>query len=204
MSASLFLYAAVVTALLTAEYSGDVKAQRLFKPLAALGFILLALYFGALETLYGQVILAGLIFCAFGDVFLLARKSPALFMAGMAAFALGHIAYCFALQSIGGVGVGAWTIVLTVTAVSVFFLYLRPKLDMTMQIMVGLYAMIIGAMVIFALSTGRLIPALASVMFAASDMCVARDRFVKTEPRNALGITPFYFGAQALFAFSVN
>jgi len=53
--------------------------------------VILALQFGALESTYGQFILAGLVACAVGDVFLLARKSQKLFIAGMAAFAIGHI-----------------------------------------------------------------------------------------------------------------
>ena len=204
MTVSLFLYTGIVLALLAAEYRQDNRGQRLFKPLAALGFILLALSFGALETLYGQLILTGLVFCAFGDVCLLSRKSQSLFIIGMAAFALGHIFYCLALRQMDGLSINhgiIWPVIIVVCA---FFLYLRPKLDLMMQPMVGLYALIIGIMVIYALGSGRLIPALAGVMFAASDMAVARDRFVKAEPINALAITPLYFGAQALFALSTQ
>lgn len=209
MTVSLFLYAGIVLALLTAEYREDATAQRFFKPLAALGFILLALSAGALETLYGQFILAGLVICALGDVFLLARKSQNLFIAGMAAFALGHILYCFALkispdisQSQSSLTHGiVWPLIFSVCA---FYFYLRRKLDQTMQIMVGFYSLIIGMMVIYALGSGRLITALAGTLFAASDLFVARDRFIKPSPKNALAITPLYFGAQALFALSTQ
>ena len=204
MTTSLFLYAAIVLALIAAEYRQDSHAQRLFKPLAALGFILMALSCGALETLYGQLILAGLVFCAFGDVFLLSRKSQPLFILGMASFAIGHVTYCFALRQIDSFSVShviIWPVIIVVCA---FFLYMRPKLNLTMQLMVGIYALIIGMMVIYAVGSGRLIPALAGVMFAASDIFVARDRFVKAEPINALAITPLYFGAQALFALSTQ
>lgn len=209
MIVSLFLYAGVVLALLTAEYREDAKAQRFFKPLAALGFILLALSSGALETLYGQLILAGLVICAFGDVFLLARKSQILFIAGMAAFALGHILYCFALRLSPDLfpslwSLSHWIIWPIIISVCAFFLYIQPKLDLTMQIMVGLYSLIIGMMVVYAVGSGRFITALAGIIFAASDMFVARDRFVKPSPKNALVITPLYFGAQALFALSTQ
>ena len=43
-----------------------------------------------------------------------------------------------------------------------------------------------------------------AVMFAMSDVFVARDRFVTPTPLNALAITPLYFGAQALIALSTT
>jgi len=41
-----------------------------------------------------------------------------------------------------------------------------------------------------------------ALMFAVSDIFVARDRFVSPDPKNALAITPLYFAAQALIALS--
>ena len=43
-----------------------------------------------------------------------------------------------------------------------------------------------------------------AIMFAISDMFVARDRFVKPDAKNAFAITPLYFGAQAIFALSTQ
>ncbi len=205
----LIIYALVVLALLIAELREDSRAQRFFKPLAALGFILLAIYFGALESGYGQIILAGLIACAFGDVFLLSRKSEKLFMAGMAAFALGHFAYLGAFISYEGPKPSAvdWVIDGGIILGGLSFLrWLMPKLPKNMIWSVGVYTMIILLMVLNAIDlplTRPLIFAMmGAVMFAASDMFVARDRFVKPDPKNALAITPLYFGAQALFALS--
>jgi len=77
----------------------DRRAQFFFKPLAALGFVLLALQSGALETIYGQIIIGGLVACAIGDVCLLFRNSQKLFMGGMLAFAMGHLAYYRTIRS---------------------------------------------------------------------------------------------------------
>ncbi len=65
------------------------------------------------------------------------------------------------------------------------------------------YAVIIGIMVSASFLT-TLDIIIAAIMFAVSDMFVARDRFIKPSSKNALLITPLYFGAQALFAFSVS
>jgi len=82
-------YVILVVALTMAEFFENRGAQNCLKPMAALGFIAIALMSGVPSVLYGQLILLGLIACAFGDVFLLSRKSQALFVAGMAAFAIG-------------------------------------------------------------------------------------------------------------------
>jgi uncharacterized membrane protein YhhN len=205
----LIIYGAVVLALLFAELREDRRAQYLFKPLAALGFVLLALYFGALETRYGQIVLAGLVACAVGDVFLLARKSENLFMAGMAAFALGHLAYFGAFIPFEGSDFGMMNFVIDggiILGGLSFLRWLKPKLPKNMIWPVGIYTMIILLMVLNAidlpLSRPLVFAMMGAVMFAVSDMFVARDRFAKPNPKNALAITPLYFGAQALFALS--
>jgi len=212
MAVSLFLYGLVVLALLVAELKEDRRAQYFFKPLAALGFILIAIYVGALESQYGRVILAGLAACAFGDVFLLSRKSEKLFMAGMGSFALGHFAYLVAFLTRQADAMSNLLVILStllpVIAGAVFYLWLRPHLSKPMRLAVMIYASIITLMVVRSfgvpLSGVMLYAPIAAIMFAVSDMFVARDRFVKLSPKNALAITPLYFGAQALFALSTS
>jgi len=205
----LIIYALVVLALLIAELREDRRAQKFFKPLAALGFILLAIYVGAFESRYGQIILAGLVACAVGDIFLLARKSQALFMAGMAAFALGHLVYLGAFLPYEGPGQGAvdWMIDgAIILGGLLFYRWLKPNLPKAMSWPVGIYTAIILLMVLNAmdlpLSRPLVFAMIGAGMFAVSDMFVARDRFVTRDPLNALAITPLYFGAQALFALS--
>ena len=208
MTISLFLYALIVLALLIAELREDRRAQYFFKPLAAFGFVILALQFGALESTYGKLILAGLIACAVGDVFLLARKSRRLFKAGMIAFALGHIFYLIGLGlQFNGLDVAGYIVVaLTVLTALIFYLWLKPSLDKGMRGFTFIYTVIITLMV--TASIGRFnyylkyAAPLGAIMFAISDMFVARDRFVKSSPMNTIAITPLYFGAQALFGFS--
>lgn len=211
LSILLLIYGLFVLALLVAEYRQDRRAQIFFKPLAALGFILLALSVGALESDYGRIILGGLIACAAGDVFLLSRNSEKLFICGMAGFAIGHIAYLIGFFKLGlnspSVMMFLGSLLPILTGI-VFYRWLRPKLASTMRLPVAIYSLIIVAMVIKSLSVPlsgvMALAPLAAIMFAVSDMFVARDRFVTPEPRNALAITPLYFGAQALFALSAS
>jgi uncharacterized membrane protein YhhN len=211
MTITLIIYALIVLALLIAELTEHRLAQCIFKPLAALGFLFIAFSSTALLSTYGVIIFAGLAACAIGDVCLLSRKSPKLFLAGMGAFALGHIAYLSAFLTVqtGLFSTGRILISGVVMAGTAgFYFWLKPKLPTDMRIPVGLYTVIILAMVMTALGLLPLAYSsyamIGAVMFAISDMFVARDRFVTRTPKNALAITPLYFGAQALIAMSTK
>ena len=206
MITPLIIYSFIILALLIAELREERRAQFFFKPLAAFGFVILALQFGALESTYGLIILAGLIACAVGDIFLLSRKSENLFKAGMAAFALGHVFYVIAISKIRidfTTDITNWAVIFIA---GLFALHTVRKTPKRMQRPVLYYSLIIFLMVLFSLFAPRSAPFIfipfAAIMFAVSDMFVARDRFIKPNPKNALAITPLYFGAQALFAFS--
>ena len=203
MQAGMLIYGALVFGLLIAEMRGARMWQCLLKPLAALGFCLFAVYAGALGSLYGKLILAGLVACAAGDVCLLSRDKPALFKGGMAAFALGHFLYLTAFVTFADkTAINVWAILPIVIGLG-FFWWVKPKLPKDMIIPVGMYSFIIILMVMRSLDVPMIIVPVAAIMFAVSDMFVARDRFVSPGPLNALVITPLYFGAQALFALSV-
>ena len=210
MAVSLFLYALIVIALLVAELREDRHAQFFFKPLAAFGFVILALQFGALNSIYGKYILAGLLACAAGDVFLLARKSHRLFIAGMVAFALGHIIYSFGLMA-HGLGQGEifeQKNILAITATIIMIclsavVHIIPKTERDMKFPVIIYSVIITTMCVLAALTYNIILIIAALAFATSDYFVGMDRFIDPKKYWALAITPLYFGAQALFAMSV-
>lgn len=209
MLAFLALYICLILGLVWAEFKEERAAQRVLKPLAALGFIAIALMSGALDTQYGKIILFGLMACGAGDVFLLSRNSEKLFLAGMASFAIGHLAYLSAFVPLqnGGMTAGRLAIIAIVMfGGSAIFTWLKPHLPKDMRIAVPIYVFIILLMVINALALplrGPLrLAMIGGVMFAVSDIFVARDRFVTPTPLNALAITPLYFGAQALIALS--
>lgn len=211
MTALFALYICLVFGLVWAEFKDARIAQRLLKPLAAMGFIAIALLSGALDTQYGKIILFGLMVCAAGDVFLLSRNSEKLFLAGMASFAIGHLTYlsAFVPLQVGGMSAARLaTIAVVMFGGSAIFAWLKLNLPKDMKIAVPIYVFIILLMVINALGLplrGPLrLAMIGAVMFAVSDIFVARDRFVTPTPINALAITPLYFGAQALIALSTT
>ena len=202
MHGLLGVYAIIVVGLTAAEYRRRSNLQKTLKPLAALLFIAIALAGGAIYWDYGRWILYGLIACALGDVLLLSRDNPTRFKFGMAAFAAGHLLYLFAFTKIAtGAQVHPLALI-AILAGGTFFWWIRPRLPRDMTIPVALYSLIIIAMVVRSFGVPMIIVPIAAAMFAVSDMFVARDRFVEDDPKNALAITPLYFGAQALFALS--
>ncbi len=205
MTALLGLYVLLVAGLVAAEFRASRTLQLVLKPLAALTFCLIAVMSGVFASTYGALILAALIFCAVGDVALLSRGSDALFKFGMAAFAIGHLVYTYAFFHLGFAPLWAAGALLVMGGVGLMTLrVLSPKMAPDMRLPVRIYVMIITAMVVTAFGTQHLLLIVAAVMFAISDIFVARDRFLSRDPRNALIISPLYFGAQALFALSVS
>lgn len=211
LQVSLLLYACVVLALLIAELREDRRTQFFFKPLAAFGFVILALQFGALESAYGKYVLAGLIACAAGDVFLLARKSQNLFISGMAAFALGHIIYSFGFMAHGFERHQIfeqrhifYMIAMMVMICLSAAIYIISKTERDMKLPVIIYSVIIKTMCVLAALTSKISIILAALLFAVSDYFVGMDRFIDPKKHWAFLITPLYFGAQALFALSVS
>lgn len=208
----LLLYGAFVAALTAAEYRRDRRAQYLLKPACALGFILIALLSGAFESLYGQIILAGLCFCAIGDVALLSRKSQTAFLLGMAAFAIGHFLYGYSFLKLGLAFVtensSPFQILSLGAFITVLFFFsplsIAQHAPNSIKIAIVFYTLIILVMCMLAVLTLQPMLIAAALLFAISDICVGRDRFISEKSWHALAITPLYFGAQALFALSVS
>lgn len=212
MSVEIFVAAcgAACVGLLYAEFRDDARLRALFKPVASLAFVGAGLAAGALDSPMGTALLAGLVLSAAGDIFLIPRGDRS-FLAGIGAFALGHIAYSWAFI-LGGFrfGVEAASAAGVTLGAGLFFLGpLRGKLG-AMAAPVALYVLIISAMV--GLSIGHHVAigaphslqiAIGAVAFAASDLSVARDRFgVRAFLNRAWGL-PLYYGAQLLIATAV-
>ena len=202
---------AVMTAgLLAAEARESATLRWVFKPAASACFIALAISAGAMDSRFGNAILLGLVFCAAGDVLLIPAQRAA-FLAGMAAFALGHIAYAGAFVA-GGVKIGlaamAALAVMAVFSASVLG-RLWAKLG-DFRLPVAGYTAIISLMVVASFAHLQSAPTMqalclsfAAVGFSLSDVFVAEDRFATPSFANRLWGLPLYYAAQCLFAANV-
>ncbi len=177
----------------------------LFKLLASTGFIALCIASGGVRSTYGQVILAGLVFSWWGDLFLISRSST-IFMLGLISFFLAHVAYCGAFVVYGVSAPSAVVAMLLLLLPGVFIMrWLHPHLG-SMRVPVYAYVTVITVMTALAVSAatsrgGVLLP-IGAILFYSSDIFVARDRFVAPGRANAYIGLPLYYGGQVLLAMT--
>lgn len=197
--------ALAVAGLLWAEYRGSRPGLWVAKPLASLAFIWAGIAAGALDSTYGSWVLAGLVLCLVGDVLLIPLDRPAAFRAGVFAFLAGHVAYsaAFITRPLDPFGLAAGAILLLVVVGGVLR-WLAPSLPGDMVWPVRMYMVVIGAMSTLACGVtaagGPWAVAVGALAFTASDVSVARDRFVRHEFLNRAWGLPLYYGAQLLLA----
>jgi len=179
-----------------------------FKMVASTGFLAIAAVGGALETPYGQLVLAALVGCWFGDLFL-AFRDERLFLAGLVSFLLGHVGLIVAFFILGVATpwcIGAFIALVPVAAVVLRWIY--PHLPKRMVGPVLAYMLVISTMVLAAAgafgSGATLLVLLGAALFYVSDIFVARDRFIKSDQVNNVVGIPMYYTAVTLLAFSVH
>lgn len=177
------------------------------KVLASTSFIVLALAGGAGASPYGRMILAALALSWIGDVLLLSRQSASL-LAGIAAFLLAHIVFAAAFAT-SGIDVTAFivAVVAAAAAAAIILKWLWKHLNGMYRAAVPAYLAAVVIMVSLAAAASywsfHAEIFIAAVAFAASDVSVARDRFVERSILNKTWGLPLYYFAQVLFALSV-
>lgn len=203
------LICALACALLLISERRDVRAGVwLAKPVAAAAFVAAGLSAGIPESLHGRLVVAGLCLSWWGDVLLIPRERPLVFLVGIASFLLAHVAYAAAFLSLelplSPVLVGALLATLAALAVG---RWLAPHLRDLFRRAVPLYIVVIAAMLALSVgagsATGDPRHVVAALGFAVSDVSVARDRFVAPGFTNAAWGLPLYFVSQLIFASTV-
>ncbi|WP_296246473.1 lysoplasmalogenase [uncultured Stenotrophomonas sp.] len=198
---------AACAVLVVCEYRGWKLGKVLLKILASTAFLALALQLGATASAYGQLILVGLGLGWVGDVLLLSQKSR-LFLLGLASFLLAHMAYAIAFASlpIASTALALAFAVMSCLGIAVIA-WLWSYLKAFYRVAVVAYVTVIVAMCALAIAvsaaSGAWQLAAGAVMFAISDIAVARNRFVAAGARNKLWGLPLYYVAQIILASSV-
>ena len=197
--------AVAVAGLLVAEQRGSRAGLWLTKPVASLAFLWVALAAGALESTYGRWVLLGLALCLAGDLLLIPQERKAAFRGGVFAFLAGHVAFSVAFLGLPidplGLAVAAVVLALALAAV---LRWLSPSVTADMVLPVRAYMLVIGIMSALACGVtaagGPWQVAVGALAFTASDVSVARDRFVRHEFLNRAWGLPLYYAAQLLIA----
>jgi len=191
---------------------GEIRISTLLtltgKGLAASAYLGAGIALGGFDTVYGRWMLLGMMCCWLGDLLLVARSSPRLFLAGLTAFLAGHLAYSAAFVSRGQ----ALAAVLPAGFLMLLFglgvwIWLRRSLDRRMRWPVMFYIVAISIMMSLAFGTwvGYGGPAIVAgaAMFFLSDLAVARNRFVAPGFVNRAWGLPLYFAGQLSLAASM-
>jgi uncharacterized membrane protein YhhN len=197
-----------VVVLLRADQRGQARAALIAKSGASLGFVLLGLSNGGTAPhAFPQLVLAGLVCSALGDV-LLALPGARAFQTGVGAFFAGHVLYiAAAVSALHGALPPIWAWLVLLPSIGAYA-WLYPQLGV-MRGAVAAYIVAISAMVAYALALfvvkrplGAWFLAGAS-LFYLSDLSVARDRFVKPALINRLWGLPAYYVGQLLIAHAI-
>lgn len=178
---------------------------RLLKMSASTGVLMLVFILAPEASTYLALIVIGLAASWVGDLALtFGGRSP--FVVGLIAFAGAHVAYTAAFVSRSALDPTA--VVITGVVMAIFALvvlrWLAPHRPAELRIPITFYVVIISIMVTAAFGTHGTVPdvriPLGAVLFAASDLFVARQRFVTSAPVNRVVGLPLYFASQILFA----
>lgn len=202
------LIAAVLAmALVAATTDDDHPAVSRFTKMTAATGVVVIMVVSADWNAYATLVLGALVFSWIGDLALsYVGRRP--FVVGLVSFALAHILYIAAFVARGGLS--GILLVGTGVAMALFgavvLRWLAPHRPAELKWPLVAYVAIIGIMVATAFGTlgddpTILIP-IAAVAFTASDLFVARQRFVAPSRVNRLIGLPLYFTAQILFALS--
>ncbi len=197
----------VATAALVGSERADSPLRKLWKPLASVGFLAVALVDGVPEDLFGRLLLAGLIFSFVGDVALLGSSEWS-FLAGLAAFLLAHLWYGGAFWAAGP----SWpwalaSVVVLAGALAAVGRWLLPSVTGRLRVPVIVYMVVITLMVALAFGTvgggSSLWLAIGAGLFYLSDLAVARQEFVAPGFVNRAWGLPVYYAAQLILAASI-
>jgi len=179
------------------------------KPLASGGFLLAAIFAGALGSTLGQLIFVGLLLGALGDILLIPEGQKTSFKLGMVAFLGGHIVYVYAFFTYGIFTDWSWVTASAMVFVgSICLRVFWPHVQGVLRPLLVAYIFVIALMVVSAtgmtVAFDSAIYLTAAGLFMVSDILVACDRFIRHQPMNAALSLPMYYLAQLLFALAAG
>lgn len=202
----------LLLALLLCEKKESTAGIFITKPSLSFLFVLAAWMQFTTEHTYKVLVLSGLVLSLIGDVCLI-FPSRKMFLSGLVAFLFGHVLYTVAFfhQAVFGIWTGAGLLVVTVTGLAILS-WLRPFLGSMLgpvtAYIVAISFMASGAVSVLGdsllQSTGRWLVFSGAISFYLSDICVARQQFVKDAYLNRAVGLPLYYLGQFLLAFSIG
>ena len=189
-----------------AVHRGQKLLEYVCKPATLALLIATAL---ALDPDQGDVrtwFVVALVFCLFGDVFLMLPQD--VFVPGLVAFLLGHLAYIGGMLADGVVlsrfGIGLLVVALAVAVIGLTILRaVRAGPEPEMVGPVSAYMLVISAMVASAVGVGHALGIAGAGLFYASDSLIAWNRFIGETRHGRVAIMVTYHLAQVGLVLSL-
>jgi uncharacterized membrane protein YhhN len=151
---------------------------------------------------------AALVLSMLGDIFLLWGEKEAMFIGGLVAFLLGHVAYVGGMFTLGTETV---PLVLGIVLVAGGLLTIGRRIvtavaasdEPSLAKPVIAYVGVISLMVVAAFGTGIRAAGLGALLFYGSDAQIAWNRFIGELPMGRLGVMTTYHLGQLALALSL-
>jgi uncharacterized membrane protein YhhN len=165
---------------------------------ATLGLLLL---WAGLGPAASWPLLAALTLSLLGDVYLMLPAD--LFLPGLLAFLLGHVAYIAAFDATP-LSRAIWFVIVLAVSAPLSLRLLRAAPGTVLRVAIAVYMLVIALMVGSAIASGMLIAALGALLFMASDSMIALSRFVAPFAGARLAIIVTYHVGQLLLVWALR
>lgn len=200
--------AVAVAVLVWAEYRRSQVVRASAKLVASSAFIAIAWRLDAAGSTHGRWLLAAFALSWAGDALLLSARSR-VFLGGLFAFLAAHIAFAGAFLSRPLDLPALWAAIAVMGAIGLLMLrwlwpYLKPHYRPAVTAYVAALVAMAAPAIAATAAGGDWRYAAGALAFAASDIAVARNRFVAPGPMNKAWGLPLYYTAQLLFALSLG
>lgn len=183
----------------------DHKLYYIFKPATTILILFVALT--APASNYKILIVIGILFSLFGDIFLMLPSDQ--FLIGLVCFLITHSCYIFAFLFDSRFGRPLWPYLLLASIAITIFELLSGGIDAAMKLPVAIYAAALSFMTAQAIARrlqqkneGSRLAAIGATLFLISDTTLAYDRFVTGFVAAHAIILSTYYAAQYLIALS--
>lgn len=179
--------------------------EYVFKPLTLVALTATALALDPADPAVRAWFVVALVLSLGGDVLLMLPRD--LFVPGLAAFLLAHVAYVVGLAlagvTPGAVVVGLAVVGLALVAVGMPLLRGARRAEAALVPPVLAYMLVISAMLATAVGTGRVLAIAGAGLFYLSDALIGWGRFVTAHDRGRLAVMVTYHVGQALLVLSL-
>jgi uncharacterized membrane protein YhhN len=196
-------FAVVAVADWIAADRGDARIRPVTKTSATALLVAIAAIAGDMAGDARAALVVAVVLCLAGDIALLG-ESDSRFIAGLSAFAAGHLAYVVTALVVGvswprlAIAFPFLAVVLVFQTATGTLPGVRRQGGTVMMVAVACYSLIISAMVITATGTPFWSAAVGAMAFAVSDTIIGHNKFVKPVPRAQVAIMSTYHVGQLL------